>query len=376
MPRTRRRDVAFFAPWAGPNLTAAGMPSGGAEVQMLHLARGLARRGTPVALVTYAVPGLPTDVDGVEVVPLRRSRRGRPGLRRLITLGSTVHALGALRARVVVQRSAGSTTGIVGVAARLTRTRFVYSSASTVDFSLGDLGHGRGARLLFALGVRLAHEIVVQTDEQAALCRERFGRRATVIRSVAERPAVEPGPYDEGFLWIGRLPAYKNPLACVALARAVPEAPFTMVCVPSADDPPGLRHELEEAAAALPNLRVLGPQPRPSLLERMGRATAIVSTSDFEGMPNTLLEGWSRGVPAATLAHDPDGVIERERLGTCAHGAVDRMAEQLRVAWATRAGDEASRTRARCRDYVRREHDPAVVVGRWSSVLAPRTRRR
>jgi glycosyltransferase involved in cell wall biosynthesis len=368
----RRRDIVFYTPRAGTILTPDAHPSGGAEVQMLHLARGLARRGARVALVTYAAPGLPAAVDGVEVVAQRHPERGPAPLRRAVTLATTCARLLRLDARVVVQRAAGSTTGLVALAAKATRTRFVYSSASTVDFTFERLGYGRATVALFDLGIRLADEIVVQTDEQAELCVRRFGRHPVVIRSVAEPPAAAPAPdgsASEGFLWVGRLALYKNPAALLDLAAAVPEAPFTMVCVPGTGDPPGLAEELARRADGLPNVRLMGPQRRTALLERMAHATAIVSTSDYEGMPNTLLEGWSRGVPALTLTHDPDGVIGRERLGWCAGGEPARLAEQARALWAGRADDAA--LRARCRGYVRSRHDPAVVIEQWAQTLGP-----
>jgi len=367
---TRRRHIAFYAPRAGTILTPSARPSGGAEVQVLHLARGLARRGARVALVSYATPGLPSTADGIEVVTQRRGVRGPVPVRRAATLAATCARLLRLDADVVVQRAAGGTTGLVALAARATRTRFVYSSASTVDFTFEPRAYGHATVALYDLGIRLADEVVVQTDEQAELCVRRFGRRPVVIRSVAERPPAEPaadGRDSTGFLWIGRLAGYKNPDALLDLAAAVPEAPFTMVCVPAEGDPPGIAAALAQRAASLPNVRLLGPRPRTELLQDVARATAIVSTSDYEGMPNTLLEGWSRGVPALTLAHDPDGVIARERLGRFAGGSPAGLAQEARALWGGRAGD--GELRARCRAYVRAHHDPDVVIEQWARVL-------
>jgi len=365
-------DIAFYAPWAGPTLAAGNQPTGGAEVQMLHLARGLAGRGLRVALLTYETPGLPDTVDGVDVLT-----QWHPGwrfvpARRVAALGATVWRLARTDAGTIVQRSAGAMTGIVGTIARVRRRRFVYSSASTIDFTFEDAGQRRSAVALYTLGVRLADPIVVQTDEQAVLCVDRFGRQPVVIRSVAQPAAVDggAGAGTEGFLWIGRLATYKNPQALLDLAAAVPEAPFTIVCVPSPDDPPATAAAVADAAARLDNLRVLGPQPRPAMLARIARATAIVSTSDFEGMPNTLLEGWSHGLPALTLNHDPDSAIARHGLGHCANGSPTALAEHARTLWAGRATDQALRDA--CRAYVRREHAPEQVVGRWIEVLGLR----
>lgn len=368
--RSRRHEIAFYAPWAGPTLTPVGRPTGGAEVQVLHLARNLARRGHRVKIVTYATAGLPDRVDGITVVPQWRASGRRTLPRYVATLASSLYRLLALGAPVVVQRSAGATTGLVALTARLARRRFVYSSASTIEFTFDRAAYPFAGRGLFALGVRLADEVVVQTTEQAQLCVERFGRRPVIIRSVAEpAPPLPPDarPAEGGLLWIGRLVASKNPTAFLDLAAAVPDVPCTLVYVPSPADPPGTLETIERRAEQLPNVTLLGPQPRVAMLDRIARATAIVSTSDHEGMPNTLLEGWSRGVPALTLAHDPDGIIEREGIGHCAAGDPAALAAHARTVWNGRGQDHALRDA--CRAYVRREHDPDVVLDRWAAVL-------
>jgi glycosyltransferase involved in cell wall biosynthesis len=364
--RARRRDLAFYVPWAGPTIAPGGRPSGGAEVQVIHLARGLAARGVRVALITYNTAGLPDDVAGVEIVAQWRPAWRRALARRTVTLATTIWRLLRTDATVVVQRGSGATTGLVALAARVTRTRFVYSSASTVDFAFERRGPNRLAAAAYVLGIRLADEIIVQTDEQAEMCRARFARDPIVIRSVAE-PVPPSAPGSDELLWIGRLAAVKNPMAFLDLAAAVPEARFTMVCVPGNYDPPGTTDELARRAAELPNLELLGPQPRSVMLERIAHATAVVSTSHYEGMPNTLLEGWSRGVPALTLHHDPDGVIMRERIGFCANGDASALADHARAMWAGR--DRDPELHERCRDYALREHSPDVVLDRWIAAL-------
>src|SRR5205085_6287614 len=129
-------------------------------------------------------------------------------------------------AHVAITRGATPEAGIVGLFAKLSRQRFVYSSANVSDFratsahaassSKGSQGMDRGGSVhfdfsrfprrqlewrLFRLAIRLADKIVVQTDEQARLCEARFGRSPTVIRSIAETaPAGFREP--EAFLWI------------------------------------------------------------------------------------------------------------------------------------------------------------------------------
>jgi glycosyltransferase involved in cell wall biosynthesis len=127
--------------------------------------------------------------------------------------------------------------------------------------------------------------------------------------------------------------------------------------------------ELGRGARDQPNLQLLEARPRAELARLIESAVAVVNTSDYEGMPNVFLEGWSRGVPALALAHDPDGVIQREGLGSFAGGSHERLVELAEELWRGRSNQ--TQLAARCRDYVAREHALDAVIDRWLAALEP-----
>jgi glycosyltransferase involved in cell wall biosynthesis len=280
-------------------------------------------------------------------------------------LVSAAWVLAPLRARVFVQRAAGPTTGIVALFARAKRSRFVYSSANVIDFDFERLEPSRLRVWLFHLGVKLANAIVVQTHEQVDLCQRRFGRDPVLIKSIAE-PASVTELDRQAFLWVGRAAPYKRPDAFVDLAAAVPDARFRMILV-TAERGHELTRSVVERCQKVPNIELLDPRPREELMRLIDSAVAMVNTADFEGMPNIYLESWARGVPALSLLHDPDGVIERESLGFFARGSPERLAAHARTLWQTRANQ--SELQERCRAYVAREHGPEQVVDRWVEAL-------
>ena len=368
MSRPRDFEFAFFAPWIGPLLVAhPSRSAGGAETQILMVARGLASRGRRVCLVVFEIDEpLPPEHQGVAIVRVPTPRSRWRATRALTRALFVARALLGLRVSTYVQRIAGPETGIVGLLARLRRARFVYSSANVSDFDYETMRTGRIKVALYHLGIRLAHAIVVQTPEQVDLCRARFGREPVLIKSIAEPEPLRDGTPD-AFLWVGRTDWYKHPEAFVELARAVPEGRFLMVPMPMDHAGQVRLDELERQAAEVPNLEVLAPRPRAELAELISSSVAMVNTSDYEGMPNVFLEGWARGVPALALSHDPDGVIEREGLGAFAGGSRERLAVQAREMWGRR-GDQAELP-ARCRAYVEREHSSDAVIDRWLEVL-------
>jgi glycosyltransferase involved in cell wall biosynthesis len=369
---TRRHDVLFYMPNAAPLLfPGAELPAGGAETQMVVIARELARRGLRVGFVVVA-DELPRSGGCLDLMIQRPLRIRVPGARPVEAALRTLRTLVAVvlgNASVVVQRNASVVTGLVAVAARVTGRRFVYSSANVVDFEFSRLERSRLKVALFHLGIRLANDVVVQTSEQVHLARERFGVSARLIRSVAESASPRNGA-PGAFLWIGRLAPYKHPEAYLDLATAVPEATFRMVGVPFGPDGARLAAEIADRARSLENVELLEPRPRAELGPLYDDAVAVVNTAEFEGMPNVFLEGWARGVPALALQHDPDDIIVRERIGAFAHGDAARLADCARALWAARHHQQE--VASRCIAYVRGQHSLDAAASAWAEVIRRR----
>jgi glycosyltransferase involved in cell wall biosynthesis len=353
-----RYDLAIYEPASTPIYVQGAPTLGGAERQMVILARSLANLGLRVAHVVARVHSLPGRADGVDLVPQDPipadvGFRGR--------LSRVSDALYRADAHVYLQRSAGLETGLVGTYARSRRRAFIYSTSSPLDLLRG-LPLQRHESVGARIGRQLAHAVVVQTRDQLRTARRQH--KLVYIPSFCEPAAPNAHPERTTFLWVGRAAPYKNPAAFVELARQVPEAQFTMVGVGPSD----YSAVNIDGSKSLPNLELIPPLPRSELLPLYWRAVAVVNTSDFEGFPNTFMEGWARGALALSLTVDPDAVINRYGIGRTAGGSPAVLAHAARCMWRER--NHLGPQRDAAIRYVIDVHGPDRIGARWFELVS------
>jgi glycosyltransferase involved in cell wall biosynthesis len=128
-----------------------------------------------------------------------------------------------------------------------------------------------------------------------------------------------------------------------------------------------MAERIEAAAERLPNLELLPPRRRSELLEEMENAVAVVKTSRIEGMPNTFLEAWARGVPVLSLNVDPDAKIADNDIGVAAGGSMERLIEA--AASLSREPELRMAMGERARRFIDEVHSPEAVADRWVALL-------
>jgi len=364
-----RRDVAIYAPYASPlyerNVGATG--GGGAELQTTLLAHGLAERGLDVAHIVYPIDD-PRPLEAP--APALVHREYSPPAHRLHAvreLAGVWRALTAANAEVVVVRGSG---GYVVPAAAWCRRRgrsLVFAASNDLDFDLQRPDRRPVTLRAYGVAARQAKRLVVQTSRQAELAPRVFPTLDPVLIPSFAQPAEPASTKAEYFLWIDRLVSYKHPERFLDLVESLPEARFRMIAPESSETAPDLKQRVHARVAALPNVEMVGQQSREQIFAAMHDAAAVVKTSEVEGMPNTFLEAWSRGLPVLSLSVDPDHRIEEHGVGLLAGGSPERFAAEGRRLWE----DVSLRAEIGRRglEFVRATHSPEAVLSRWVELL-------
>lgn len=176
--------------------------------------------------------------------------------------------------------------------------------------------------------------IFVQTEYQQELLKTRFNRNAELIRNPVDIAKYSPTNWPNRstrdiILWIGRSDTFhKQPLLLLELARRCPELPFLMIV--------NKTHAavFDAIQTQKPhNLTVIESVPHPEIWHYYRRARVFVSTSAYEGFPNTFLQCAVSGVPIASLQVDPEEILSQQGCGLSASGSLEKLESNIRLLW-------------------------------------------
>ncbi len=371
--------ICFISPLGyGLYNQASQYPFGGAEVQFYLLSRELARDPAYEVSVLTTVADAPGTEQHGHLTLIKRTAGGRLSTGRAAgwlavparwkgyaaAFMEMYRLLKSIDADLYIHAGAGVEVGAYALICRLLRRRFMYVVVSSADLDDPYGKVGGPLKWLYPTGLRLADRIVCQTEEHQAALNVRYGRESALIRPGHEIPGHMPeisAPGGKtGVLWVGRGHPLKQPELFLDLAERLPKERCVMVIM---QDPlhPGVMQNIRARASGLGNLTLHRDVPWSDVGRFFEEAKLFVNTSTYEGFPNTFVQAAMQAAPILSWAVDPDGVLARHGIGSCAGGSFERLvaqAEQL-CAEESRRADMGRRAR----DYAREYHDLHRSVG-------------
>ena len=294
---------------------------GGAEYQAHLFADYLAR--TTDHEVTFLTCHPPSDPHKYSYSVRATSARAIPRFGMFWDTLPLYRSLVELKPDLVIQRVASAHTGIAAIYCARQNSKLLWHVSSDRDVSdEPQLPVGRTAscidRVLFRYGVRHANAVVTQTESQAAALAANYGRSATAIVSNFQPAPTHSREKSSRFtvLWVANFKRLKRPELFLKLARELAghDISFKMAGRPERS---AWCDSLIREISDQPNIEYLGELKQDGVNEQLDSAHLLVNTSLYEGLPNTFIQAWMRGVLTATLNVDPDGLISKFDLGFC-----------------------------------------------------------
>lgn len=328
-----------------------GVPAtyGGIERHVEEIGARLADRGHQVTV--YSRTGY-TDARGVgEYRGMRTVALPAVGTKHLEALSHSALAVGhALRARHDVFHFHAVGPGLFTPLTKVARGGSSVLTIHGLDFDRGKWSP-LARRLLRQgerVGARTADALVVVAPGLVQHYRDRYGVEATYIPNGVAPPAVPPGRRaDRYVLFVGRLTPEKGPHLLIEAFSRQKEADMRLVVVGGSSHTDDFVDELRAAASRDTRIELRGYVFGRELEELYAGTRLFVQPSSLEGMPLTVLEAASYGVPLLTS----DIPVHSELLGTPGPGrrlfrstSVGDLETQLRDA--LHADDEAERRAA------------------------------
>jgi glycosyltransferase involved in cell wall biosynthesis len=355
---------------------------GGAEIQMVHLARTLARRGWKVAVMTILPRGVYCEelkAAGIPIYECSRSATLSPPMVPVVCARAWFQ-LARWRPAVLVTfcyhgdilgRVCGRMAGIRPIVATLrtanVKTPFremLYRASEglvnlTISNSQAALTYMLERKILTSGKTLVIPNGMVTSEWPAPV-------------SAAEARTGLRLPMD-AFVWlaVGNLkPAKDYPTLLAAAERCVAARPDFHLLI-AGSGPPELQASLRDRAAALglsAHVQFLGL--RSDVPKLIRACDAFVLSSAWEGMPNTVMEAMASGVPVVST--DAGGARELVRNGIdgtivpC--GEPDALAEGMLNVMAMEP-EARSRMGASGRERIVQSHDNERIVDQWEVVL-------
>jgi glycosyltransferase involved in cell wall biosynthesis len=325
------------------------------------LAKALVRRGFKVSMVVADYGQADGAVwDNVVTYKSYCMEAGIRGLRLLHPRTTAVwSAMKRARAHIYYSSCADYLPGVIALFAQRHHRKCVFRVAHDTDCHPDRLliPNWR-SKVMYKYGLKHVDLILAQSDSQQADLLRNFGRSSRVIPSLVEAAAggAEFESRTVQVLWVGNMRAFKRPNLALDLAESMPEVTFHMI----GGQDSGARDyycAVKERATRMPNVIFEGPKSYEDVEKQMEQSMLLINTSESEGFPNTYMQAWVRGTPVVAM-FDPDGVIEREGLGSSVSN-LDLM--RAAIGRFLSNPDEWRRASARCRQYVCARHGEKAV---------------
>lgn len=222
-----------------------------------------------------------------------------------------------------------------------------------------DSPHNRCMRLMRNCIVFFSHKTIVQTEQQRDYFPKIIHKKIHILRNIVPdiffQKKREPSREKNLLVSVGRLIEQKN-YEMLIKALAIVDKTYSDFKMEIYGNGP-LKHDLEvliKDTGLEDKIRLMGRNDK--IHEVYQRASLYILSSDFEGMPNSLMEAMASGVPciSTNCPTGPNDLIENNRTGLLVPvGDTSAMAEA--ILWMLTHTDESKEMGTKASEYIEKQ---------------------
>jgi glycosyltransferase involved in cell wall biosynthesis len=184
-------------------------------------------------------------------------------------------------------------------------------------------------RVLNAWAVRFANVATIN-KEHAEIFRKRGINATPVYNSMEDNYAKYKKKKENTVVWVNNIKGRKRPEMFLDLAWKFKNSGWRFLMIGAMQDKSG-KYNVLVAKTKEENkmFEYFGGKTPEGVNEILAGAKIFVNTCMPEGFGNNFIQAWFSECPTLTFDFDPDGIIEREKIGFCAFGDFDKMVKNL-----------------------------------------------
>lgn len=338
---------------------------GGAEMQALEISTALQKEGHSITYICYSSKTYSSNEYEVSIIPTRASW----DIFYYGTKNKLYKALNEIHPDIVYHRAFVPYSRFIAKWCMSNNVPFYFHSADIYTLTRKNNSLYNILQNMW-LKYTLSHStgVICQNKEQYEALQNFKIKRLKTIYNI-QRTNVKPLCTDKGhnLVWIAKFEQAKQPELFIYFAERFKNKNVTFTMFSSKMPKTEKNRKLLERILNNSQITLIEGKDNEYINDYLcNKASLLINTSVSEGISNTFIQAWMRGVPVVSLNSNPDNWFDNYMIGGCCKGDVNRM--DVLVANII-FGDKYKDYAKNCIEFAEKHFSPEVVVPQLTSFM-------
>lgn len=338
---------------------------GGAEMQALEISTALQKEGHSITYICYSSKTYSSNEYEVSIIPTRASW----DIFYYGTKNKLYKALNEIHPDIVYHRAFVPYSRFIAKWCMSNNIPFYFHSADIYTLTRKNNSLYNILQNMW-LKYTLSHStgVICQNKEQYEALQNFKIKRLKTIYNI-QRTNVKPLCTDKvhNLVWIAKFEQAKQPELFIDFAERFKNKNVTFTMFSSKMPKTEKNRKLLERILNNSQITLIEGKDNEYINDYLcNKASLLINTSVSEGISNTFIQAWMRGVPVVSLNSNPDNWFDNYMIGGCCKGDVNRM--DVLVANII-FGDKYKDYAKNCIEFAEKHFSPEVVVPQLTSFM-------